>query len=244
MLGWSISASACRSASNRATTWRGVHARLDDLQRDLAADGLLLLGHVDDAHAPLADLLEQLVRADPRAGPLGDGPAVAAGPPVGTNPRVGRGVGRRPGRRRRLAIGPAGGEGRRGLGPTAGRRGSCRARRGPRERPRPAAEVRRRPRTRSRKAAASAGAAARRPRGRWPGRVRVDRASVRSSGGGSTSPCAVRGRAVEEIRDISGHRRPGRRSRSQALAYVHSGGRRTTVIPRAAAISSWPRPAK
>jgi hypothetical protein len=45
-----------------------VHAGLDDLQGDLAADGLFLLGHVDDAHAALADLLEQLVRADAVAG--------------------------------------------------------------------------------------------------------------------------------------------------------------------------------
>ncbi len=45
-----------------------VHAGLDDLERDLAADRLLLLGHVDDAHAPFADLLEQLVGADDRAG--------------------------------------------------------------------------------------------------------------------------------------------------------------------------------
>ena len=45
-----------------------VHPRLDDLQSHLAAHGALLLGHVDDAHAPLADLLQQLVRADDRAG--------------------------------------------------------------------------------------------------------------------------------------------------------------------------------
>jgi len=43
-----------------------VHPRLDDLQGDLAADGQRLLGDVDDAHAPLADLLHQLVRADGR----------------------------------------------------------------------------------------------------------------------------------------------------------------------------------
>jgi hypothetical protein len=41
-----------------------VHAGLDDLQRHLAADRLFLLGHEDDAHAALADLLQQLVRAD------------------------------------------------------------------------------------------------------------------------------------------------------------------------------------
>ena len=51
----------------------GVHARLDDLERDLAADGLLLLGHVDDAHAAFADLLEQLVGADTGARPFQDG---------------------------------------------------------------------------------------------------------------------------------------------------------------------------
>ena len=47
----------------------GIHARLDDLQGDPAADGLLLLGHVDDAHAPFADLLQQLVGADDVPGP-------------------------------------------------------------------------------------------------------------------------------------------------------------------------------
>ncbi len=41
-----------------------VHPRLDDLQRHPALDRLGLLGHVDDAHAPFANLLEQLVRAD------------------------------------------------------------------------------------------------------------------------------------------------------------------------------------
>ena len=49
-----------------------VHARLDDLEGDLAADRLCLLGHVDDAHAAFADLLEQLVGADERAGAFGD----------------------------------------------------------------------------------------------------------------------------------------------------------------------------
>ena len=44
-----------------------VHARLDDLERDAAADRLLLLGHVDHAHAPFADLLQELVGADLRS---------------------------------------------------------------------------------------------------------------------------------------------------------------------------------
>ena len=51
---------------------RAVHARLDDLEGDLAADRLLLLGHVDDAHAAFADLLQQLVGADHGARSLGD----------------------------------------------------------------------------------------------------------------------------------------------------------------------------
>ena len=42
-----------------------VHAQLDDLERDAAAHRLLLLGHVDHAAAAFADLLEQLVAADP-----------------------------------------------------------------------------------------------------------------------------------------------------------------------------------
>ena len=50
----------------------GVQPRLDDLQRDLAADGVLLLGHVDDAEPALADPLEQLVAADDRADRLLD----------------------------------------------------------------------------------------------------------------------------------------------------------------------------
>ena len=67
MFGWSISASACRSASKRARTCRLSMPGLDELQRDLAAHRLGLLGHVDRAHAPFADRLEQLVRADHRA---------------------------------------------------------------------------------------------------------------------------------------------------------------------------------
>ena len=42
----------------------GVHAQLDDLERDAAAHRLLLLGHVDHPTAAFADLLEQLVAAD------------------------------------------------------------------------------------------------------------------------------------------------------------------------------------
>jgi hypothetical protein len=50
-----------------------IHARLDDLESNLALDGLGLLGHEDGAHAAFADLLQQLVRTDDRAGTFGDG---------------------------------------------------------------------------------------------------------------------------------------------------------------------------
>ena len=40
-----------------------VHPRLDDLERDEPLDRLGLLGQLDHAHAPLADLLDELVLA-------------------------------------------------------------------------------------------------------------------------------------------------------------------------------------
>ena len=73
MFGWSISASAWRSASNRAMTLLRVHAQLDDLEGDAPPDRLLLLGHVNHAAAAFADLLQQLVTADAVAGLFGDG---------------------------------------------------------------------------------------------------------------------------------------------------------------------------
>ena len=48
-----------------------VHAGLDDLEGDAALDRLGLLGHPDGAHAALAQLLQQLVRADTAADRLG-----------------------------------------------------------------------------------------------------------------------------------------------------------------------------
>ena len=45
-----------------------VHARLEDLQRHLAADRFLLLGHEDNAEAAFADLFQELVGPDDRAG--------------------------------------------------------------------------------------------------------------------------------------------------------------------------------
>ena len=47
---------------------RGVHARLDDLQRHLAADGTRLFGEPDFAHAARANALKKTVRADDRFG--------------------------------------------------------------------------------------------------------------------------------------------------------------------------------
>src|SRR5947207_1004511 len=44
-----------------------VHARLDDLQGNLATHRLGLLGHEDDAEAAFADLLQELVRTNHRA---------------------------------------------------------------------------------------------------------------------------------------------------------------------------------
>ena len=42
----------------------GVHAQLDDLERDAPAHRLLLLGHIDHAAAAFADFLQQLVAAE------------------------------------------------------------------------------------------------------------------------------------------------------------------------------------
>ena len=93
MLGWSISARACRSASNRATTCLVSIPGLMTFRATLRRTGCGLLGHVDDAHAPLADLLQQLVGADDRAGPSATG-GVAGRPSASAS---------RPGDSRKLA---------------------------------------------------------------------------------------------------------------------------------------------
>ena len=41
----------------------GIHAGLDDLQRDLAPDRFGLLGHEDRPHATFADLWQQLIES-------------------------------------------------------------------------------------------------------------------------------------------------------------------------------------
>ena len=50
----------------------GVHARFNELERNLAPHRLLLLGDEDQPHAPFADLLHELVGADDGARALGD----------------------------------------------------------------------------------------------------------------------------------------------------------------------------
>ena len=64
MLGWSIIARAWRSASNRAITCFVSMPGLMIFRATLRRTGCDLLGHVDDAHAALADRLQQLVGAD------------------------------------------------------------------------------------------------------------------------------------------------------------------------------------
>jgi len=47
-----------------------VHAKLDDLERDAAANGFLLLRHVNDAASSLTDFLKEFVASDALAGLL------------------------------------------------------------------------------------------------------------------------------------------------------------------------------
>ncbi len=50
----------------------GVHARLEDFQGHLAANGIVLLSHEDDAETALANLLQKLELTNDAAGPLDD----------------------------------------------------------------------------------------------------------------------------------------------------------------------------
>ncbi len=117
----------------------GVHAGLDQLDGDEALDRLGLLGHPDAAHAALADRLDELVRADHRAGALrgrlvdgrlGSARQRAVQQAVGADrrppaaPRCGR-SGPRP-RRTPRGRTPAGGPGR-GCRERRGRSPRCRA---------------------------------------------------------------------------------------------------------------------
>src|ERR1035441_6834345 len=49
----------------------GIHAQLDDLEGDPAADGFLLLGHIDHPAPAFANLLQELVAPNPLAGLVG-----------------------------------------------------------------------------------------------------------------------------------------------------------------------------
>ena len=49
----------------------GIHARLDDLQRDPALNGPLLLGQIHYRETAFAESAEQFVRANPPAYPFG-----------------------------------------------------------------------------------------------------------------------------------------------------------------------------
>src|SRR2546425_353622 len=55
-----------------------VHAGLDDLQRDLAADRFHLFRQEDGAHAAFAQVLQELVRPDPSTGRFGEGRVIGA----------------------------------------------------------------------------------------------------------------------------------------------------------------------
>ena len=72
MFGWSMIASAWRSASKRATTWPVSMPGLMTLSATLRRTGCVLLGHEDGAHAAFADFLEQLVWPDDGSGAFGD----------------------------------------------------------------------------------------------------------------------------------------------------------------------------
>ena len=50
----------------------GVHPQLDDLERDAPVNRFLLLGHINHAAAPFANLLEEFVAANAVAGFLGE----------------------------------------------------------------------------------------------------------------------------------------------------------------------------
>ena len=60
MLGWSIMARACRSASKRAITCLVSMPSLMIFRATLRRTGSCLLGHVDHADAAFADLLRSL----------------------------------------------------------------------------------------------------------------------------------------------------------------------------------------
>ncbi len=64
MLGWSDHRQRLPLGLEAGDDLFRIHPQLDDLERDAAFYRALLLGHVDSAESTLADLLQQLVRAD------------------------------------------------------------------------------------------------------------------------------------------------------------------------------------
>ncbi len=75
---------ACRSPRNGRQR-AGIHTQLDDLQRHLAADRLLLLSHEDNTKATFADLFQQPVRSN-------DGPRTFLNGGVTSGPLAGQGT--------------------------------------------------------------------------------------------------------------------------------------------------------
>ena len=73
MLGWSHQRQGLALRLEAGNDLAAVHAGLDDFERHLAADRVRLLGDKDQAEAPFADLLHELVRADLRAGTFRQG---------------------------------------------------------------------------------------------------------------------------------------------------------------------------
>ena len=77
----------------------GVHAQLDDLERDATADRLFLFGHVNRAAAAFADFLQQLVGTNAVAGLLFRGEIARRGDAgsrrVGSGRRVRHGLSER-----------------------------------------------------------------------------------------------------------------------------------------------------
>ena len=71
MFGWSMIASACRSASKRATTCRVSMPGLRTFRATLRRTGCVCSAMKTTPKPPFADLLQQLVGADDRARPLG-----------------------------------------------------------------------------------------------------------------------------------------------------------------------------
>src|SRR5439155_16021854 len=84
----------------------GVHAELDDFERNAAANRFLLVGHIDHAAPAFADLLEEFVVADAFAGFFADGSRVLRASVVGqVKPELHQALGAGPiGGQRRAAL--------------------------------------------------------------------------------------------------------------------------------------------